>query len=119
MLDAGNALVRRKGWTRTDKPDAQELARRKARAELILKMQEGRPNIVDALVNGDVQLVINTPFGQETRSDGYHIRTAAVQHGVPNITTVAAANAVVSAIDAFVSGRLDVIALQDFGEDDQ
>ena len=85
----------------------------------VLKKHEGRPNIVDSLVNGDVQLVINTPFGQETRSDGYHIRTAAVQHGVPNITTVAAANAVVSAIDAFKNGRLDIIALQDFEETDR
>ena len=85
----------------------------------VLKKHEGRPNIVDSLVNGEVQLVINTPFGQETRSDGYHIRTAAVQHGVPNITTLAAANAAVSAIDAFKSGRLDVIALQDFEEVDR
>ncbi|MHB1341118.1 MAG: carbamoyl-phosphate synthase large subunit [Coriobacteriia bacterium] len=83
--------------------------------EEILKVHEGRPNIVDALKNGDVQLVINTPFGRETRSDGYHIRTAAVEHGVTNITTVPAAQAVVQAIEAMVSGRLDVIALQDMG----
>ncbi len=80
----------------------------------VLKKHEGRPNIVDELVNDRVQLVINTPFGQETRSDGYHIRTAAVQHGVPNITTLPAANAVVSAIEAIKDGRLDVVALQDF-----
>jgi carbamoyl-phosphate synthase large subunit len=84
----------------------------------VLKKHEGRPNIVDALVNGEVQLVINTPFGQETRSDGYHIRTAAVQHGVTNITTVPAAQAVVSAIEALKQGRLNVIALQDFEEPD-
>ena len=59
----------------------------------VMKMHEGRPNIVDAIKNDEVQLVINTPFGQETRSDGYHIRTAAVQHGVTNITTLPAANA--------------------------
>jgi len=80
----------------------------------VLKKHEGRPNIVDAIVNGEVQLVINTPFGQETRSDGYHIRTAAVQHGVTNITTLAAAQAVVQAIDAIKEGRLQVVALQDF-----
>ncbi|MGB4592703.1 MAG: carbamoyl-phosphate synthase large subunit [Coriobacteriia bacterium] len=83
--------------------------------EEILKVHEGRPNIVDALKNGEVQLVINTPFGRETRSDGYHIRTAAVEHGVTNITTVPAAQAVVQAIEAMLSGRLDVIALQDMG----
>jgi carbamoyl-phosphate synthase large subunit len=80
----------------------------------VLKMHEGRPNIVDSIKNGEVQLVINTPFGQETRSDGYHIRTAAVQHGVPNITTLPAASAVVSAIEAITDGRLEAIALQDF-----
>ncbi|MDF1543057.1 MAG: carbamoyl-phosphate synthase large subunit [Anaerosomatales bacterium] len=84
----------------------------------VLKVHEGRPNIVDAMKNGEVQLVINTPFGQETRSDGYHIRAAAIHHGITNITTVPAANAVVTAIDAFISGdsRLDVVALQDFEE---
>ncbi|MHB9003894.1 MAG: carbamoyl-phosphate synthase large subunit, partial [Coriobacteriia bacterium] len=80
----------------------------------VLKVHEGRPNIVDMMVNNEIQLVINTPFGQETRSDGYHIRTAAVQHGVTNITTLAAAHAVVQAIEAVRNGRLEVIALQDF-----
>ncbi|MDY0340509.1 MAG: carbamoyl-phosphate synthase large subunit [Coriobacteriia bacterium] len=80
----------------------------------VRKVHEGRPNIVDAIVNGEVHLVINTPFGRETRSDGYHIRTAAVQHGVSNITTLAAALASVQAIEAIKQGRLDVRALQDF-----
>jgi carbamoyl-phosphate synthase large subunit len=79
----------------------------------VLKMHEGRPNIVDSIKNDEVDLVINTPFGQETRSDGYHIRSAAVAHGVTNITTVPAANAVVQAIEATKEGRLGVIALQD------
>jgi len=83
--------------------------------EEVRKVHEGRPNIADAIVNGDVQLVINTPFGRETRSDGYHIRTAAVQHGVSNITTLAAAQASVQAIEAIKRGDLGVIALQDFG----
>ncbi|MCE5203740.1 MAG: carbamoyl-phosphate synthase large subunit [Actinomycetia bacterium] len=83
--------------------------------EEVLKVHEGRPNVVDALKNGDVQLVVNTPFGRETRSDGYHIRTAAVEHGITNITTVSAAQAVTQAIEAMLSGRLDVVALQDMG----
>jgi carbamoyl-phosphate synthase large subunit len=82
--------------------------------EQVRKVHEGRPNVVDRIVNGDVQLVINTPFGRETRSDGYHIRTAAVQHGVSNITTLAAAQASVAAIEAIIRGNLEVIALQDF-----
>jgi len=59
-------------------------------------------------------MVINTPFGRETRSDGYHIRTAAVEHGVTNVTTLAAAQASVQAIEAIRNGSLDVRALQDF-----
>ncbi|MBE0476517.1 MAG: carbamoyl-phosphate synthase large subunit [Coriobacteriia bacterium] len=82
----------------------------------VLKVHEGRPNIVDAITNGEVDLVVNTPFGQETRSDGYHIRTAAVRHGIANITTVPAAQAVVQAIEAVKEGRLGVVALQDFAE---
>ena len=81
--------------------------------EQVRKVHEGRPNVVDRIVNGEVQLVINTPFGRETRSDGYHIRTAAVQHGVSNITTLAAAQASVAAIEAIIRGNLEVIALQD------
>jgi len=84
----------------------------------VRKVHEGRPNIVDAIVNGEVHLVINTPFGRETRSDGYHIRTAAVQHGVTNITTLAAALASVQAIDVIKHADLQVFALQDFGRSD-
>ena len=82
--------------------------------EEVRKVHEGRPNIVDAIVNGQVQLVINTPFGRETRSDGYHIRTAAVQHGVSNITTVAAAQASAQAMEAVAQGTPGIVALQDF-----
>jgi len=78
-----------------------------------LKVHEGRPNIVDLLTNGQVQIVINTPFGRETRSDGYHIRAAAIRHGVTNITTLEAAQAVVQAIEAIKEDRLVVSALQD------
>jgi carbamoyl-phosphate synthase large subunit len=80
----------------------------------VLKKHEGRPNILDRIANGEVQLVINTPFGQETRSDGYHLRAAAIRHGITNITTLSAAAAIVQAIEAIKEGRLDVYALQDF-----
>jgi carbamoyl-phosphate synthase large subunit len=79
-----------------------------------LKVHEGRPNVVDAIKNGEVQLVINTPFGKETRSDGYHIRASAIQHSVANITTIEAADAVAQAIQAIADGRLGVMPLQDF-----
>lgn len=80
----------------------------------VLKKNEGRPNIVDQLTNGNVQLVINTPFGQGTRSDGYHIRSAAIRHGVTHVTTLPAAYAMVQAIEARAQGLLDVCPLQEF-----
>jgi len=80
----------------------------------VLKKHEGRPNVIDRIANGEVQLVINTPFGQETRSDGYHIRSAAIRHGITNITTLPAAMAIVQAIEAVKEDRLRVYALQDF-----
>ncbi len=79
----------------------------------VTKVHEGRPNVVDAITNGDVHLVINTPFGPETRSDGYHIRAAAIRHGVSNITTMQAAQASVQAIEAILEDRLGVSPLQD------
>lgn len=82
----------------------------------VLKVHEGRPNIVDSMTNDEVQLVINTPFGQETRSDGYQIRATAIRHGITNITTMEAAQAVVSAIEAMNDDRLGVSALQDFDQ---
>jgi len=86
--------------------------------DVVKKVHEGRPNIVDRIVNGDVDLVINTPFGRETRSDGYHIRTAAVQNGVTNITTLAAALASLQAIEVVRRADLQVIALQDLTPND-
>jgi len=82
--------------------------------KVVLKKHQGRPNIVDEITNGNVQLVINTPFGQETRSDGYHLRSAAIRHGITNVTTLPAAIAMLQAIDAWRSGKLGVRAIQDF-----
>lgn len=80
----------------------------------VLKKHEGRPNIVDEITNGKIDLVINTPFGQGTRSDGYHIRAAAIRHGVTNVTTLSAAEALVSAIGARKREELDVCPIQEF-----
>jgi len=90
--------------------------------ERVNKMQEQRPNIGDDLANGHVDLMINTPFGQRTRSDGYQLRSAAVRYGVCYVTTLDAANAMVQAIEAVQQSadekvtRLDTIALQDLAQ---
>ncbi len=61
------------------------------RAELIKKLYEGRPNIVDGITNGEINLVINTPSGKRSQYDDSYIRKAAIKYKVPYITTVAAA----------------------------
>jgi carbamoyl-phosphate synthase large subunit len=84
----------------------------------VRKVQEARPNIGDEIASGKIDIMINTPFGQETRSDGFHLRTAAVRHGICYATTLAGANAMTRAIevaqrDANGTRELDPIALQD------
>ncbi len=81
--------------------------------EEIHKIQEGRPNLIDRMMNGDVALVINTPSGKGARTDEGKIRAAAVAHGVTCITTVAAAQAAVEACGALRQRELTVCALQD------
>ncbi len=84
-------------------------------ARLVLKYSEGRPNIVDLVLNKEVDLIVNTPSGKRERSDAYYIRRAAVQEKIPYYTTLRAAKAVLEAIKEFkkVGGRLEVYTLQD------
>ena len=73
-------------------------------AEPILKMHEGRPNIVDAIKNREIQLVINTPSGKLSKHDDSYIRKAAIKYKIPYITTIAAAIAAAKGIAAFREG---------------
>jgi len=83
----------------------------------IPKLQEGRPNLIDRMKNGEVALVINTPSGKGSRTDEGKIRAAAVQHGVTCITTIAGAQAAVEACRALREGPLTVRPLQErFGK---
>jgi carbamoyl-phosphate synthase large subunit len=77
------------------------------------KLQEGHPNVLDYLKNGQVQLIMNTPRGKGARTDEGRIRAAAVQHGIPCITTIPAADACVRAMEALHEEALSVQALQD------
>ena len=77
------------------------------------KVSEGHPNIADMIADGEVQLMINTPFGHGSRGDGYTLRLAAVRHGVTYATTIAAAQALAAAMETVMQGGLDVVALQD------
>ena len=64
----------------------------------INKLNEGSPHVLDLIRKHECDLVINTPSGSGARADGYEIRTAAVKHGIPSITTMTAATAAVRAI---------------------
>src|SRR5207244_11825457 len=79
----------------------------------VRKIHEGRPNLLDQLANGLIALIVNTPSGKGARTDEGRIRAAAVSHGVPCITTLAAAKAAVAALERLRKGKLDVYALQD------
>ena len=83
-------------------------------AEKILKMHEGRPNIVDAIKNGEIQLVINTPAGRLSKYDDSYIRKAAIKYKIPYITTIAAAVAAVKGIAAFQKGHGRAKSLQSY-----
>ncbi|MGQ9484953.1 MAG: carbamoyl-phosphate synthase large subunit [Desulfosoma sp.] len=78
------------------------------------KMHEDRPNIVDAVKNGEIQLVINTPSGRRSEYDDSYIRKAAVKYKIPYITTIAAAEAAARGIEAWRRGHGDVKSLQEY-----
>jgi carbamoyl-phosphate synthase large subunit len=83
--------------------------------EAIRKLQEGRPNLLDYLSNGNIQLIFNSPSGKGARTDEGRIRAAAVSHGVPCVTTLAGSIAAVQAMQALADNpTAGVTALQDW-----
>ena len=81
--------------------------------ESVLKVHEGRPNIIDLLLSGDIQLLLNTPLGKHAQQDDYMIRRAAITRGVPYTTTLSAASAATDAIMALRFRKLSVRSLQE------
>ena len=79
---------------------------------VVNKVMEGRPHCVDAIRNGEIQMVINTTGTGQAVADSFDIRRSALTHGVPHYTTMAGARAVVHAIAALKAGTLDVAPLQ-------
>ena len=80
---------------------------------MVKKLAEGHPNLIDHLKNGEVALILNTPNGKGARTDEGRIRAAAVQHGVPCITTIPAAEAAVKAMEALRGEEMKVESLQE------
>jgi len=86
-------------------------------SEVIKKQHEGRPNIIDGIMNGEIQLVINTPSGKLSKYDDSYIRKTAIKYKVTYITTLAAAAAAVRGIQAYRERRPAVKSLQSYHAD--
>jgi len=82
--------------------------------ELINKMQEGRPNIIDAIHNKEINLIINTPIGKGAAYDDSYIRKAAIKYKIPYVTTIAAALAASEGIKAYLENKGSVKSLQEY-----
>ncbi|MDY0292354.1 MAG: carbamoyl-phosphate synthase large subunit [Desulfuromonadaceae bacterium] len=82
--------------------------------DTIYKVHEGRPNITDAITNGEIQLVVNTPAGRPSTYDDSYIRKAAIKYKVPYMTTTAAAVAAAKGIEARRNGKGEVRSLQEY-----
>jgi len=83
-------------------------------AQLIYKLAEGRPHLLDLIKNGEMQFIINTPHGKAPRQDEVAIRSAAVAQRIPIMTTVRAARMSARAIKSIKSGGYGVRPLQDY-----
>ena len=106
LHDLGFGIIATKGT---------QLAFRKAGipCKRVNKVDHGRPNSVDLIINGDIQLIVNTPLGKVSRYDEYNIGRVAMAYGIPCLTTLSAAWAAVNAVRTQQAGELSVIALQD------
>ncbi|HZS46140.1 MAG TPA: carbamoyl-phosphate synthase large subunit [Blastocatellia bacterium] len=93
---------------------AKILKREEVPVEMVYKVNEGRPNVVDLIKSGKINLIINTPLGRASFYDEQSIRRAAMQYGVPSITTMTGAKAATKAIEAVQSEALDVRSLQEY-----
>jgi carbamoyl-phosphate synthase large subunit len=107
LIELGFSIIATEGTRKT-------LLEHRLEVELVLKLHEGRPHILDAIKNEKVQLIINTPSGEEAQADGRLIRRTALAYKIPIITTIAGAKATASAIRSLQSQELSVKALQDY-----
>ena len=83
----------------------------------IKKVSQGTPNIKEAILNGEIDLIINTPHGKQASEDGYIIRRLAIELGIPYVTTLAGARAALNAIEAVKSNDIGVKSLNEYAGD--
>jgi carbamoyl-phosphate synthase large subunit len=93
---------------------AAKLEADKVTVEVIKKINEGRPNIEDAIKNREINLIINTPAGKNTKYDDSYIRMMAIQHKLSYVTTLAAAHATVEGIEAVKKEKDTLRCLQEY-----
>jgi carbamoyl-phosphate synthase large subunit len=93
---------------------AERLREHGVEAETVLKVNEGRPHVVDRIKNGDIQLVINLSLGRRSSRDAYHIRRGTLLYNVLYTTTISGARALVEAIGDLQKEPWDVAPLQDY-----
>ncbi len=82
--------------------------------DIIRKVSQGSPNIRDAILNSEVDMIINTPSGKQSADDGYYIRRMAVELAIPYVTTLAGARAALNAIDSVEKGKIGVKSLKEY-----
>ncbi|WP_055075460.1 carbamoyl-phosphate synthase large subunit [Pseudanabaena sp. 'Roaring Creek'] len=90
------------------------LRRNNIESKQVLKVHEGRPHVGDSMKNGKIQLIVNSPSGEEAKTDGKMIRRTALAYKIPVITTLAGAKAAIAAIRSLQTGAISVTALQDY-----
>ncbi len=107
LMELGFHVVATEGTRKTLKENGLDV-------ELVLKLHEGRPHVLDAIKNQKIQLIINTPTGEDAQADGRLIRRSALGYKIPIITTISGARATAAAIRSLQSQPLEVKALQDY-----
>ena len=116
--DKPNALVLAKSLTElgfnivATRGTAKALEKNDIPVKIVNKVLEGRPHIVDSMTNEEIDLVINTTEGNQSKADSYSLRRTALTKNIPYYTTIAGANAVLLAIRSMISGGLEVTPLQ-------
>ncbi len=89
------------------------------RVELINKVMEGRPHIVDMIKNREVNFIINTVTGAQAQRDSLSIRRSALQYGIPYTTTISGARAIVKAIEMLLKKEMDIKSIQEYNKDSE
>ncbi|NRB08096.1 MAG: carbamoyl-phosphate synthase large subunit [Richelia sp.] len=107
FIDLGFAVMATEGTRRILQENGLEV-------ELVLKLHEGRPHVLDAIKNRKIQLIVNTASGEEAQTDAKLIRRTALAYKIPIITTIAGAKATVAAIRSLQNTTLDVKPIQEY-----